>query len=247
MPEQVPVTDRPPVSVCMATYNGAKHIRQQLASILIQLQPQDEIIISDDSSTDDTLSIIADFKDERIRVFPNNTFRNPIYNFEFALKQAQHEYLFLCDQDDYWYPHKLDTVTKLLSEHLLVVHDCEVVDISGKVLHSSFFDYIHLGQGGFFKNLLKNRYVGCCMAFRRDLLEQSLPFPKSIPMHDWWIGLIAAAKGRVYHCPDKLIRYIRHSETASNTGAKSQRSMQQKVVIRYFLLKNIIIRVLLSR
>jgi glycosyltransferase involved in cell wall biosynthesis len=66
------------ISVCMATYNGEKYIRSQLDSILHQLAPDDELVVSDDSSTDGTVGIIRDFTDQRIRLLENNTFYSPI-------------------------------------------------------------------------------------------------------------------------------------------------------------------------
>jgi len=86
------------ISVCMATRNGGRYLRQQLASILTQPGPTDEVIISDDSSTDDTLAIINSMADPRIRLFTNNTFYSPIFNFENALKQATGEIIVLADQ-----------------------------------------------------------------------------------------------------------------------------------------------------
>ncbi len=88
------------ISVCLASYNGEKYIAEQLESILKQLGERDELIISDDSSTDQTLAIIDRFHDRRLRVFPGNSFYNPIFNFENALKQATGEVIALSDQDD---------------------------------------------------------------------------------------------------------------------------------------------------
>ena len=74
------------ISVCMATYNGEKYIKEQLSSILSQLSEKDEIIVSDDSSTDKTVEIIESFQDKRIKILKNNKFRQPNLNFENALK-----------------------------------------------------------------------------------------------------------------------------------------------------------------
>jgi glycosyltransferase involved in cell wall biosynthesis len=90
------------ISVCMATHNGARFIRRQLETILTQLAPGDEVVISDDSSTDGTLEIIDSFDDPRIRLFTGNTFFGPIFNFENALRKAMGEIIVLADQDDIW-------------------------------------------------------------------------------------------------------------------------------------------------
>lgn len=90
------------ISVCMPTYNGEKFIRIQLESILSQLGNDDEIVISDDSSTDKTVEITKSFNDSRIHLLENNTFHSPIYNLENALKNAKGDFIFLSDQDDEW-------------------------------------------------------------------------------------------------------------------------------------------------
>ena len=90
------------ISVCIATYNGSKYIKEQIDSILPQLDECDEIIVSDDSSTDNTLSILKSYHDRRIIIFTNQKFNSPIYNFENALKHAKGDIIFLSDQDDIW-------------------------------------------------------------------------------------------------------------------------------------------------
>lgn len=106
------------ISVCMATYNGGRFIKEQIDSILPQLSQYDELIVSDDGSTDRTLEIIASYKDERIKVFHHQKTGNKYYptlkvcystnNFENALKQAKGDYIFLCDQDDIWEKNKVE-------------------------------------------------------------------------------------------------------------------------------------------
>ena len=82
------------ISVCIATYYGGKYIKEQLDSILFQLGKDDEVIISDDSSTDDTLSILESYHDERIVILTNQKFHSPVYNFENALKSAKGDFIF---------------------------------------------------------------------------------------------------------------------------------------------------------
>lgn len=98
------------ISVCIATYNGGKYIKEQLDSILFQLGKDDEVIISDDSSTDDTLSILESYHDERIVILTNQKFHSPVYNFENALKSAKGDFIFLSDQDDIWEPTKVEVM-----------------------------------------------------------------------------------------------------------------------------------------
>ena len=112
----------------MATYNGADYLRPHIDSILSQLSDDDELIISDDSSTDATVKIIQEIGDKRIRLLEGNTFRNPIFNFEYALQQASGELIFLADQDDIWLPGKVKTMTGALTDCDLAVSDCAMID-----------------------------------------------------------------------------------------------------------------------
>lgn len=205
------------ISVCMATYNGQKYIGQQLSSILCQLSPDDEVIVSDDSSTDQTVKIIKEFNDARIKLFENQQFRSPLLNFENALKQATGSYIFLSDQDDIWHPNKVNLTLPLFKEFDLVLTDCVVVNEKVEPLQPSFFKH-RSSKPGFWNNLYKNSYVGCCMAFRKEVLEYALPFPDHIHMHDWWIGLLVEVKGKVIFYPEPLISYVRHGSNASPTG-----------------------------
>ena len=98
------------ISVCIASYNGEKYIKEQLNSILCQLEERDEVIISDDSSTDNTVQIIESFKDKRIKIFREQKFKSPIYNFENAISKATGDIIFLSDQDDIWHKAKVHKI-----------------------------------------------------------------------------------------------------------------------------------------
>lgn len=206
------------ISICLASFNGEEFIFEQINSILDQLDEQDELIISDDSSTDKTLSIIKDFEDSRIKVSAGNKFYNPVYNFENALKQTTGDVIVLSDQDDIWLGNKLGLIrqrfqTKPAKIYTLVL-DGQMIDESGTMIEESIFATLRSGKG-LIKNLIKNTYMGCCMAFSRDLLEKVLPFPKGIPMHDSWIGLLSEFYGEIDFVPEKTIRYRRHSSNQS--------------------------------
>ncbi|WP_240543517.1 glycosyltransferase family 2 protein [Spirosoma foliorum] len=227
----------------MATYNGELYIERQLKSILQQLDINDEIIISDDGSTDKTLQIIDGFADRRIKVFVNKKRRGPVGNFENALLNSCGQYIYLADQDDIWLPDKISTINSLLKNHDLVLADCEVVDQNGNLLQASFFE--HRGSSpGFWNNLYRNSYMGCCMAFRREILDYVLPFPSKIHMHDWWIGLLVEAKGRVIFYEEPLIKYVRHGGNASPTGEVGYgfyRKFSNRLFLLVYLIKHLLL------
>jgi glycosyltransferase involved in cell wall biosynthesis len=228
---------RPKISVCMASYNGERFISRQLQSIIPQLLPTDEIIISDDSSTDATLELIKAFNDDRIRLFSGQTFRSPVYNFEYALKQATGDVIFLSDQDDEWVEGWVETALSELNEVSLVVCDAYMIDANGE-MRSPSDSKIYLGgdrKPGIIKNILRNGYIGCCCAFRRQVLEIALPFPARLPWHDWWLGLIADAFFSTRFIRDRKIRYRRHGGNLSPTGEGSTSTLMEKLHMRWDL------------
>lgn len=204
------------VSVALASYNGERYIEEQIRSILKNLEMQDEIIVSDDGSTDSTLEIIKSIDDPRVMVIagPGLGIKK---NFEHAISNCGGRYIFLADQDDVWAEDKVDKVVEafLREKAPVVVHDCEIVDDNGHVIEESFYAFRNSGPGKF-KNHLKNTYIGCCMAFDAALKDSVLPIPDDIEMHDQWIGIIGDNLGDNVFIPDKLIRYRRHENNASD-------------------------------
>lgn len=227
------------ISVCIATYNGERFIREQIDSILRQLSSDDEIIVSDDGSTDDTISIINSIEDKRIRVIEGPRKQSPTSNFECALKASKGDFIFMSDQDDVWKPNKVKICMEWLQRYDCVVSDAEVTDSSLNPLYPSLYAIMQVRQGRIYNTIWKNGYTGCCMAFRRNVLEASLPFPKDIPMHDIWIGNVAAYKYNVKFIPDTLIYFRRHEDTTSCNGKGSKYSIWQQMKFRWSVIKNI--------
>ena len=207
------------ISVAMISYQGEKYIEEQLDSILAILGPRDEVIISDDGSTDRTREILVRYEsqDERVRMI-NGPKAGVKKNVENALRACEGEYIFLADQDDIWMPDKVECVLNAFKQDGvgLVVHDAMVTDGSCQnVILESFYSLKGSGAG-VIKNIWRNTYIGCCMAFKRDILEEVLPIPDYIEMHDQWIGVINdQLKRGTSFIPQKLIKYRRHGNNAS--------------------------------
>lgn len=219
----------------MATFNGEAYIHEQIMSILPQLEEGDELIISDDGSVDDTLSIIEKIKDNRIIILEGPCL-GLIKNFENALSNARGDYIFLSDQDDIWAENKVAEICKVFSQNNydLIVTDCQVIDDNLNVLIPSFFRWRNSGKG-VLKNLYKNTYLGCCMIFRREILRRCLPFPKDIPMHDWWLGLTANLLGKTYFLDMPLVKYRRHDNNVSPTSTGKSMSLRKILFTRWHL------------
>ena len=216
------------ISVCIAAYNGEKYIREQIASILFQLNSDDEVIISDDGSKDGTIAILESFHDQRIRIYSNEGTHGFVSNFENALRQAKGDYIFLSDQDDVWKGNKVEIIMSSLESYSLVIHDAELINGQGKALGRRYYSTMHC-HTSFLANLWKTRWLGCCMAFRRDVLDYCLPFPPNIVAHDYWIGMMGMLKFRYCFMDDVLISYRRHGGNVSPSSEKSYNSMYYKI------------------
>jgi glycosyltransferase involved in cell wall biosynthesis len=232
------------ISVCLATYNGERFLKQQIDSILNQLDDEGELIISDDNSTDNTVGIINSYNDSRINFFLNHNRKGVVGNFENALMNAKGEYIFLCDQDDIWLSNKISTCINYLKYNDLVVTDCSVVDENLNILEPSFFKIRNSGKG-FWKNLYKNTYLGACIAFKKESLNYILPFPKSLPVfHEGWIASLIDIKGKVIFISDCTVLYRRHNNNVSMTVTKSEFSFWKQLSFRFHFLFLIILRLI---
>lgn len=207
------------ISVAMAVYNGEKYVMEQLNSILSQLDDKDEICISVDPSTDDSYRMLVKLSQQEPRIKVNMGLGAGVKkNVEQAVKMCTGDIIFLADQDDVWKEDKVIRVLECFSdpEVLLVLHDVVVMDENlTEVQIESFFVYKQC-KPGVLNNVVKNSYMGCAMAFRKELLEYILPIPENVPMHDQWIGLVAEKKGRVVFLPKRLVKYRRHGNNATD-------------------------------
>lgn len=219
------------ISICLTTFNGEKFFLDQINSILLQISKFDEIIISDDSENDHIKDYVDFINDSRIKYLKGPK-KGINKNFENAIKKSKGDFIFLSDQDDIWHQNKVKMNMSLLKEYELILSNCTVVDenlnISKKKLN------LHAPKINFLSQILiKNSFMGCCMSFRRDLIDDFLPFPENISMYDWWIGLISIlSKRKIFYVEEPLIFYRKHSNNASSTGLKSKNSFLTKFLIR---------------
>ena len=209
------------LSVALAAYHGEAYIEAQSASILAQLGDSDELIVSDDDPGGETGAIVQRMAaaDVRIRYLAGPG-QGVVKNFEHALAHCTGDVIFLSDQDDVWLPGKVAAVTAAIAGGAdLVLHDAKVTDADLQVIAPSYFA-AHGCTRSFLRTLLRNTYVGCCMAFTRQVLTESTPFPGDIPMHDWWIALCALRRGRsVALLPEPLLLWRRHGDNV--TGGRT--------------------------
>jgi len=236
------------VSVAMTTFNGEKYVSEQIRSIVSQLGAKDELVIADDGSTDDTPRIFDQFakEDGRIRIFKSNGI-GVVKNFEKAISACSKDLIFLSDQDDVWTANKVKIIKEYFSKDediTLVMSDLVIVDQDLKTVNESYMK-LRGCSTRISRNILKNGYVGCALAFRSVLKEFILPFPKGIPMHDQWIGIISEMFGQSKMVEDKLILYRRYGDNV--TSLTSNSSPVQKVIWRLKLCVYLMVRKLSRR
>ncbi len=231
--------------MCLCTYNGERYIHQQLQSIIDQTLQVYEIIVVDDCSTDNTIEIVKSFcHDPRIKLFRNQTTLGYVKNFEKAISLSSGNYIALSDQDDIWYPDKIQELVMGIKDHLLIYHNSLYMDKNGNSLNRDLFDrnkYLNGQKSLAF--VFGSCITGHTMMFRKELLQFIFPFPKTFP-HDWWIGYVASCEGSIYYLDKILTGYRVHDNNviAGKTVEMSKlgklRKMLQGNFERLEILKN---------
>lgn len=240
------------ISVCMATYNGEKYIKAQVESILSQIGMEDELIVSDDCSTDSTVHVLESFGDARIKIFINNRDKSKLdkvqcvtTNFEYALSKSVGDYIFLSDQDDVWHPDKVKIMSRYLQKYDYVQCACVETDSDLRPLNLNTFSR-HISRNKYKSLFIDTPYMGCCTAVRRRLLNKSLPFPKGIQSHDRWLGFVAAFGFSIVFIPEGLVYYRRHGDNVSTGWGKSINSLSYRVKNRLYYIKALLKRLVLG-
>lgn len=231
------------VSVCMATYNGEKCIKMQLDSILKQLRDDDEVIIVDDCSTDNTLNIIENINDIRVKVYMNESNLGFLATFNNSINLSTGDIIFLSDQDDIWMNNKIERVLETFrnSKADIVFHDAIIVDENMNILYHSFSELRKISTNTI-RNFIFNSYTGCCMAFSSKVKDLILPIPADAIYHDRWIGIIGSIFNKnIKFIEENLIYYVRHG---NNVSPMSKRSLAAIILDRIRLAKAIIDRIL---
>lgn len=216
------------ISVALCTLNGEKFLRTQLASLVDQTMPIDEVIVCDEGSTDKTLEILQQYKDKLPLKIHQNPIRLGTYrNFEKAISLCTGDYIFPADQDDFWEIQKIERVITYLNQKPevdVVFTDATLVDefgqISGKKLWSTFrFREKQQNEwkaGKSLEILLDgNRVTGCTMCIRKSFFNTIVPFPANMPsyfLHDAWMGIVASLENKISFIPASYVQYRQHSE-----------------------------------
>jgi glycosyltransferase involved in cell wall biosynthesis len=227
------------VSVAVATYNGEIFLWEQLLSIHNQSRQPDEIIISDDNSTDKTLDIIkkfSSFTNIKVKVFKNSCNLGYAKNFEIAYNHVIGDYIFPCDQDDVWFEEKIEILLDFISNnpnYNVYVHD--VILTNSELLHDNITKLKMLKESnlGVFEH-----GMGCATVIRGNFLKACLPFPIVMKGHDNWINTLALTTGTFAFTPDILQYYRRHDKNTSQISSNALTARKVKSLFLQFKFLN---------
>ncbi|MWV29460.1 glycosyltransferase family 2 protein [Aurantiacibacter rhizosphaerae] len=236
------------IDILMATYNGARFLPEQLASLENQTHKDWHLLIRDDGSSDATLQIVREWAgrvEQRVTILEDGrSGLGASLNFAALLEGSDAPYFAFCDQDDVWLPEKLEVMlATLLSAEApssqpvpaLVYSDLRVVDQQLDMISDSYHDFSRrpkLREGRELRQvMLHNVVTGCASLGNAALRAQALPIPAAAVMHDWWLALVAAGTGRLIQMPQPTILYRQHGGNTLGANANDLIS-QIKYVLR---------------
>lgn len=219
------------VDILLGTYNGESFLSEQINSIINQNHTDWKLIIHDDNSTDNTVSIIhqyvEDYPNKIIFLNDNISFGNALENFSYLLEHTKASYIMFCDQDDVWLPNKIEITLVKIKETkkefpdmpVLVHTDLKVVNSDLNILSDSYWSYqgIDPDYDTLNRLLVQNVITGCTVMINKKLADMALPIPKGAIMHDWWLGLVASSVGKIVYIDTATMLYRQHAN--NDTGA----------------------------
>lgn len=209
------------VSVAMTTYNGEKNLEEQLRSILNQTKPPQELVVSDDSSSDRTLEILEEFKSNapfevKININSQNLGFNK--NFEKALSLCTGDLIFISDHDDRWFDNKIETMTNFISSNqgaYMAMNDCEIADSELNGTGISKLNQVISYQG-----TIDGFIPGCCSVIRSDYKSLLFPF-SDLMSYDSWISFIGINTDSRVILEEILQFYRRYENNTTNHPVNS--------------------------
>jgi glycosyltransferase involved in cell wall biosynthesis len=230
----------------MASFNGEKFILKQINSILLQLSKDDELIIIDDCSKDDTFKIISEINNKRIKIIKNERNLGIVQSFSRSMLLAKGDFIFLSDQDDIWFPNRLKFMLSEIKAHnaCLVTSNFRWIDENDNEIYPIFKGLIKNNSNKHYKNILNifqghNNYLGCAMVFKKSLLQIAVPIPNIVEAHDLWIAKIGNLLHSNLHLNESTFFKRKHSNNSSLLFSK--RKLYKKIYSRFVFFISILI------
>lgn len=224
------------VSIAMATYNGERFLRQQLESLLNQTIKPYEILIVDDCSSDGTIDILKEYQErDLVKLQINESNLGVNKTFEKSMRLCSGEYIMFCDQDDVWFPNKVEVTLKKMIEieenlPAVVSSQCNDIDAAGNVIRlkipqqdTSSIEATIIGQG---------KSQGCTLMLNRKLISILKPFPEKVPLYDVYVSLLAAALGIKYNLGIPLMNYRHHNTNVIAKINNKKQNIFNRILIK---------------
>jgi glycosyltransferase involved in cell wall biosynthesis len=207
------------VAICMATYEPPPDLfRRQVESIRAQTRADWLCVVSDDCSSPESVAAMEEVLGDDPRfVLSRSPRRLGFYrNFERALSlaPATARFVALADQDDEWYPDKLETMLTEIGDARLIYSDARIVRADGQLVADTYWTLRRNNHVDMLSLLITNAVTGAAALFRRDLLADALPFPPAqfAHFHDHWIAICALALGEIRYVDRPLYDYVQHGD-----------------------------------
>ena len=232
------------VSIAMTTYNGARFLREQIATLEAQTLRPYEVVISDDGSTDETLAILEEAASGPLNIIVRRNEKNIGWrkNFIEAMSYCTGDLIQFCDQDDIWNNNKIEEMSAAFSDPdvMMAFHDAILIDFDGNQIGT-------LGDGGprgivVYEPLSLDIWkpiLGFSIMFRREILNYSQFWGRSIDKlkpnekapHDEWVFFLSQVLGRIVHVKRELVYYRIHEN--NTMGWRHTRRTASDLLIMY--------------
>ena len=238
--------ENPKLCILLASYNGEKYISEQLDSIINQTYKNWELIIRDDGSKDETVTILNKYekKDERIKILRDDKGNlGFLKNFEELLFNAKEEFVLFSDQDDFWLKNKLekfvkkirDLDEKVLSKPLLIHCNSLVCDDKLEIIKEEFIDSKIAKKTN--SNIYFFEYIvqGSTSMVNKKMIKESLPFLKNVTLHDRYFHLLSQFLGTRIFIDESLVKYRQHERNAIGANRSIIKNIMSK---KYFYVED---------
>ena len=231
------------ISIVLSTFNGSKYIIEQLDTLRNQTRPAEEVLISDDASTDDTVQIIEDYiakyELDNWLIRKNKENQGWKTNFARLLEDATGDIIFLCDQDDIWHLDKIQKMSEIMESNekiLLLASNYTPFYLGEGVqikLDKSDLDNSQIVyQPNFLDNFFHIRRPGCVYAVNKKIIPYFLKTRSNEDAHDALLWRLASLLNGLYIYSYSTIDFRRHDNNA--TGSKERSFQKRKEQVFYY-------------
>lgn len=222
------------VTVLLSTYNGECYLKELLDSVLAQKNVNLSLLIRDDGSTDNTLSILKEYdKTNHNITLIEGTNKGYIKSFWSLLMNAPaSDYYAFCDQDDIWQEDKCISAIQLMEKTnykgpFLYTSNVKGMDENGNVIKETVFPVQSVLS--FADSLQRGSLPGCTFIFNEELKKEAMKYHGPQISHDWTLYIIAKATGKVIYDKQSYIYYRLHEDNTVGIDESKIKHIKKKI------------------